>query len=131
MLLFLTVSSDFLRIYFFRVSAKLCALPCESAKFRARAHVTMCLAWLRAHVPMCLATSRSNMLTCLESLASHGLYDHVITYQHVLPPQEVVLMPIFSVLLSLLLKLCKVLVRFKSLINLYLSNMNSYIIEIW
>ena len=62
------------------------------------AHVPTCLLCLRAHMPTCLAClctyvsvwfagSRGYVPICLESLASLGLRDHMITYQHVLTPQ--------------------------------------------
>ena len=42
----------------------------------------------------------------------------MITCQHALPPQKVLLISLFSVSLPLLLKLYTLLLRFKSLINI-------------
>ena len=85
-----------------------------------RAYVLMCQRALRAYVLMCQRDLRTHVSTWLESLASDGLCDHVITCQHALPSQLVILMPFFSVSLSLLLKLYTLLVRFfESLIDVF------------
>ena len=62
-----------------------CVLTCLTCQHALRACVLMCRRELQARV-----------LTCLESLASHGLRDHVITCQHALPPQQVVDATFFS-----------------------------------
>ena len=52
-------------------------------------HVSTCLTCLWTQVPAWLVSSRAPVTTSLESFPSHGLrlLDHVITCQHVLPPQ--------------------------------------------
>ena len=80
----------------------------------SRAHISPCIASLCAHVQTWIASPRAHMPTYLESLAFNGLRYHVITCQHALPPQEVVLMPLFAVSMQLLLELYTLLVRFKS-----------------
>ena len=69
---------------------------------------------LGAYTVTCQCILRVFVLTC-----QHGLRDHVIAWQHALPPQEVVLMPPFSVSLQLLLELYTLLIRFRSLINVF------------
>ena len=59
------------------------------------AHVLTCLARLCTNVSKWLASARAHVPICLESLISNSLRDHVITHQNALPPQEVVLMPLF------------------------------------
>ena len=95
----------------------------------SRACVLTCLGCFRAHMSTCFSYSRAHVSTCLESLTSHGLFDYVIICQHGLSSQQVILMPFFSVSLPFLLKVNILLARFfESLINVFLSNVNSYII---
>ena len=90
--------------------------------------VLTCLMCLRAHVPTFLACLRvkvfcmlllAHVPSCSEFLALYDLRDHMINYQHTLPPQSAVLMLLFSVPLPLSLKLYTLSVRFKSLINAF------------
>ena len=101
-----------------------------------------CPACLRAHMPTCLVCLRANVLTCLA--CSRALHTHVptclacsranvpcvitrqpalcasiLTYLACLRANVLVLMPQFSVSLPLLLKLYKLLVRFKNLITVF------------
>ena len=99
-------------------------LTCQRVLSAYLSHLSACLVCLRTHLSTWLATPRTHAPTCLESLAPHGLRDHVITCQYALLPQYVVWMSLFSVSLPLLLKLYTLLVRL-----FFLSKVNSYIIQ--
>ena len=91
----------------------------------SRANVPWVLTWLtcqhvlRAYVLTCQHGLRAHVLTCQHALGPlpHTACVTMITYQHALPTQKVVLMPLFSVSLPLELNLYRLLVRFKNLTN--------------
>ena len=62
-------------------------ITCQSALSAYVPHVSTCLVYLCSHVSTCLVISRAQVPTCLESLASHGLCDHMITCHRALLPQ--------------------------------------------
>ena len=62
-------------------------ITCQRALSAYVLHESTCLVYLCPHVSTCLAISHAQVPTCLESLASHGLSDHVITCQRALLPQ--------------------------------------------
>ena len=104
-------------------------LICQRALW---SYVLTCQRDLRAYGLTCKRSLRTLVLTMLPPLSayvtylsmwlsfpSQGFCVHVITWQHDLPPQKVLLMRPFLVLLPLLLKMYTLLVKFKSLINVF------------
>ena len=91
----------------------LCAyvLTCQRA---LRGYVLTCLVCLRAHVPTCFACSRTHMPCVLTCSCANAPCALTCSRGNVL-----VFMPVFSVSLPLLLKLYRLLVRFKSLITAF------------
>ena len=98
-----------------QISLRALVRKCQRALGAYVRQVSTSLACLCTHVSTCLASPHAHLPTCLDSIAWHGLRDQVIT------SSVLVLMPLFSVLLPLLLKLYILLVRYKISITAFSS----------